>query len=179
MKPIEQNRKEETPGSTRKHQQFWPRAARGVLRGFLFGAFLAMSSEIEAQYSLKSSSLSAIGGTSAGGQYAVRSAVGQVGAGLTISGGNFSATGSPWHVTVVSTPGAPLLKIATENGLIRLAWPSSATGFNLQQTDAVQTDPAATVWVGVNLTVSDNGTEKSVSIAPGALKKFYRLKSSP
>ena len=109
-------------------------------------ALFAVPAVVHAQYSLKSSSLSTVGGSSAGGQYSVRSAVGPVGAGVTISGGNFSATGSPWHVTLVPTPGAPLLKVAAENGMMRIAWPSATTGFLLQQTDAVQNDPTVTVW---------------------------------
>src|SRR5439155_7881610 len=74
------------------------------------------------------------GGTSTGGVYSVSGTIGQPDAGK-MSGGNFTLDGGFWGlIAAVQTPGAPLLRIArTITNTVLGAWPSSVTGFNLQQ----------------------------------------------
>src|SRR5436853_4452634 len=78
------------------------------------------------------------GGTSTGGVYQVSGTIGQPDAGH-MSGGNFSLDGGFWGIiAAVQTPGAPLLRVLlTATNTVIVAWPSSATGFNLQQNPAV------------------------------------------
>src|SRR5437667_2778575 len=74
------------------------------------------------------------GGTSTGGVYSVTGTIGQPDAGR-MSGGNFTIDGGFWGlIAAVQTPGSPLLRVVlTPTNTVLIAWPSSATGFNLQQ----------------------------------------------
>ena len=113
------------------------------------------------------------GGTSTGGVYAVSGTIGQPDAG-TMSGGNYSLTGGFWSLlSVVQTPGSPLLSIlltATNTALV--SWPSPSTGFSLQQ----NTNGVGTVnWSNVLTTPTDNGTIKYIIVNPPSGARFYRL----
>src|SRR5256884_2636641 len=74
------------------------------------------------------------GGTSTGGVYSVSGTIGQPDAGR-MSGGNYTLDGGFWGIiAAVQTPGSPLLRVArTITNTVLVAWPSSVTGFNLQQ----------------------------------------------
>ncbi len=52
-----------------------------------------------------------------------------------------------------------------------LSWPSPLTGFGLQQ----NTNLAPASWTGVMATLTDDGTNKSVTLDAGAQRQFYRL----
>ena len=132
-----------------------------------------------AQYSIRQSSFSTIGGNSTGGSYSVRSSTSQPTAGAAMSGGTFSLQGSPWNVVVLQSPSGPLLSIGQTNGLLRISWPSASVGFVLQETTELRTAPATTPWANSTLTVADNGTEKSVTLTPSAGLKYFRLQKSP
>src|SRR5437016_6627368 len=96
------------------------------------------------------------GGTSTGGVYSVNGTIGQPDAGK-MSGGNFTLDGGFWGIiAAVQTAGAPLLRVARTNGnAVVVAWPSSATGFNLQQNAVL----GSTSWQGVTNTVNVVGSE--------------------
>jgi hypothetical protein len=89
-------------------------------------------------------------------------------------GGNFSLSGGFWsQLTVVQTPGSPLLSITlTTTNTAMISWPSPSTGFNLQQ----NTNSIATVnWSNVVTAPTDTGTIKYIIINPPTGNRFYRL----
>jgi len=114
------------------------------------------------------------GGTSTGGVYAVSGTIGQPDAGPTMSGGNFSLTGGFWSlISVVQTPGAPLLTITRSNNTVTVSWPSPSTGFVLQQNNNANNVAG---WSTFGGTINDNGTIKSMTISPLTGNLFFRLK---
>ena len=123
-------------------------------------------------YSIDWSGVDGGGGTSMGGVYVVSGTIGQPDAG-SMSGGVYQLDGGFWSmISVVQTPGAPLLAIhPTRTNAVFLAWPSPSTGYSLQQNGDVNT----TNWVGVPQTPSDDGTVKSIVVSPSSGTKFYRL----
>ena len=127
------------------------------------------------QYSINWFKVAGGGGTSAGGAYQVSGTIGQHDAGGPMTGGNYSLTGGFWSViTVVQTPGAPLLTISFNSQLptVTVSWPSSATNYVLQQ----NSDLTTANWTPVGLPVSTNGATMSVTISPPAGNLFFRLK---
>ena len=123
-------------------------------------------------YTLDWSSVDGGGGTSTGGVYVVSGTIGQADAG-SMSGGVYTLEGGFWSlVSVVQTPGAPLLAIyPTPTNAVLVVWPSASSGYLLQQNIDLNT----TNWVGVPQTPSDNGTVKSIVVSPAFGRKFYRL----
>ena len=113
------------------------------------------------------------GGTSTGGVYSVSGTIGQPDAG-TMSGGNYTLQGGFWGVVAaVQTPGAPLLTITLNPQLstINVSWPSPSTGWTLQQ----NSDLTTTSWSSSG-GISDNGTNKSITITSPTGNLFFRLK---
>jgi len=148
----------------------WSLISRALLLAVL--TLIAIPSIGFGQYSLKSSSLSTVGGKSSGGNYSVSSAIGTTGAGATASGGNYSVTSSPWSLAIVETPGAPKLGIAAASGTVRITWPSPSTGWVLQQnTNSVR----SVNWSNVTATFQDDGTTKTLILNPPTGNRFYRL----
>lgn len=128
------------------------------------------------QYSINWFKVAGGGGTSTGGAYQVSGTIGQHDAGGPMTGGNYSLTGGFWSViTVVQTPGAPLLTITFNHLLptITISWPSSATDFVLQQNSDLNTAN----WTPVGSPVTTNGETLSVTITPPAGNLFFRLNS--
>jgi len=114
------------------------------------------------------------GGTSTGGVYTVSGTIGQPDAGR-MSGGNFTLDGGFWGIiAAVQTPGSPLLRVVrTLTNTVLVAWPSSVTGFNLQQNAVIGTSN----WLPVTNSVNTVGSEFQVIISPPVGNRFYRLKS--
>ena len=89
--------------------------------------------------------------------------------------------GAPWHQGVgsaylFSVPAstiAPSLTIQrTTTNTVVVSWPSSATGFVLQQ----NTNGVSSVnWSDVEVIPSDDGTNKIITISPGSGNRFFRL----
>ena len=114
------------------------------------------------------------GGTSTGGVYSISGTIGQPEASATaMTGGAYSVTGGFWALQAVQTPGAPLLAIArTTTNTVAVWWPSSATGWILQQ----NTNSVASVnWSNVVAAPVDDGTHQTVIIRPPTGPRFYRL----
>ena len=141
--------------------------------------------ELRAQtYSLDWFTLDGGGGTSTGGVYAVSGTIGQPDAAWPVdqngfavlaTGGTYTLAGGFWGiVAAVQTPGAPRLNILLINATtVAVSWPSSATGFVLQQ----NTDSAASAkWSSVLGMIQDDGTTKTFIIYPPIGNRFYRLK---
>jgi hypothetical protein len=142
------------------------------LLGGLCAGLLALG--VQAQpYAVDWAATGGGGGTSTGGAYAVSGTVGQADAG-EMSGGSFTVTGGFWSVTAAAqTAGAPALTVArTTAYTIVLSWPSSATGFVLQQNPKL----AGASWSDAGLTPADDGTTKSVVVPSNVGTRFYRLK---
>jgi len=113
------------------------------------------------------------GGTSTGGVYTVSGTIGQPDAG-TMRGGNYTLDGGFWGIiAAIQVPGAPWLTImqSATNSVI-ISWPSPSTGWTLYQ----NTDLNTVSWSQVLTTPNDDGTTKSVTVAPPAGNCFYRLK---
>jgi hypothetical protein len=125
-------------------------------------------------YSIDWHKIAGGGGTSSNGQYVVSGTIGQHDASQQpMTGGNYSLTGGFWSLlSVVQTPGAPLLKITfTPEHTAVISWPSSATGFSLQQSS----DLGSGSWTTPAESVSDDGTNKSIVVNPPSGNRFYRL----
>ncbi|MGA2789032.1 MAG: hypothetical protein ABSF60_16050 [Verrucomicrobiota bacterium] len=144
----------------------------------IFGAlltFLAITISVHAQsYSINWSKVAGGGGTSAGGAYQVSGTIGQHDAGGLMTGGNYSLTGGFWSIiTVVQTPGAPLLSVSFnyQPPGVTVSWPVSATNYVLQQNSALSTAN----WTPVGLPITTNGAILSVTISPPAGNLFFRL----
>ena len=147
---------------------------KALMRRLIAGAaMVAAAAAVNGQnYNLDWSSVDGGGGTSTGGVYVVSGTIGQADAG-SMSGGVYALDGGFWSlVSVVQTPGAPLLAIyPTPTNAVLVVWPSPSTGYSLQQNGDVNT----TNWVGVPQTPSDNGTVKSILVSPASGRTFYRL----
>jgi len=127
-------------------------------------------------YSIDWSTVDGGGGTSTGGVFSVSGTIGQPDAGV-MAGGNYSLVGGFWGViTVVQTPGAPLLSLERLGGNLRIFWPLSATGFVLDQTPGLTSPPAAIVWSSVPFPYSTNATHISINIPAPTGNRFYRLR---
>ena len=135
---------------------------------------LALSAtSVSAQsYSIDWYKIAGGGGTSSNGQFTLSGTIGQHDAGGPMTGGNFSLTGGFWSLlSVVQSVGSPTLRIfLTTSNTAVVAWPSSATGFTLQQNSAI----SSTGWstAGSPITV---GSENQVVISPPVGREFYRL----
>jgi len=114
------------------------------------------------------------GGTSTNGQFAITGTIGQPGASAPMASGNFSVTGGFWSLlSVVQTPGAPLLSISlTTTNTAIVSWPSALSGFILQQnTKGIGTAN----WSNVVASPTDNGTMKYILFSPPMGSRFFRL----
>src|SRR5262249_24967226 len=98
----------------------------------LYGAFGLTASP---QFSIDWYTIDGGGGTSAGGVYGLSGTVGQPDANPTpMSGGNFSLNGGFWSLlSLVQTPGAPLLSVQRVSNNARVYWSATADGFVLDQ----------------------------------------------
>ncbi len=75
-------------------------------------------------------------------------------------------------VTISSSESSsPMITISQSNGKLILAWPASATGFNLESNPSL----VSSNWAGVSVTPVTNSTTISVTIPTSGTQKFYRL----
>jgi hypothetical protein len=124
-------------------------------------------------FDLSWSTIDGGGGTSAGGQFTLTGTIGQPDASVTLTGGQFNLTGGFWSfLSVVQTPGAPLLKIKLVGVNAVLSWPLNTSGFFLQETPSL----SAPVWTSTPQQVVDTATEHTVTVPAGGLMKCFRLK---
>jgi hypothetical protein len=123
------------------------------------------------QYSIDWFKISGGGGTSTNGQYSLSGTIGQPDAGATMSGGNYSVTGGFWSlVSVVQTPGAPVLLISRSGSQVTVYWQNTGN-WTLQQNGNL-TVPSG--WAASTGVVTANGTNSLIINNPaGSL--FFRL----
>jgi hypothetical protein len=118
------------------------------------------------------------GGTSSGGNYTVTGTIGQPDAG-TSSGGNYTLTGGFMSVvTAIQTPGAPVLKVTRAGNNVIISWPAPATGFVLQEANALANPSSSTIW-NPGATPALNGGEYQVTVPSPAGNKYFRLRQPP
>ena len=113
------------------------------------------------------------GGTSTSAVYSVSGTVGQHDAGGPLTGGAYSITGGFWALSVVQTPGAPLLKIFRSNtNTAIVSWPAPSDGWILQQNSSLAL-PAA--WSNATNAVTQAGGQNQIVVSLPAGNRFYRL----
>jgi len=113
------------------------------------------------------------GGTSTGSVYSVSGSIGQPDSGV-LTGGDYGIEGGFWSfVSLVQSPGAPLLSIERLGTGLRVFWPRPATDFVLEWSPAVGT---GAVWAQVPFPYTTNATEISQSVPSPAGNRFYRLR---
>jgi hypothetical protein len=129
--------------------------------------------QIAAQpYSIDWNKVAGGGGSGSNGQFTLSGTIGQHDAGSAMTVGNYTLTGGFWSITAVPTPGSPLLSIRfTSTNTVIVSWPSSSTGFVLQQ----NSDLSNTNWVAPLETTSDDSTNRFIIVSPLAGNRFYRL----
>jgi hypothetical protein len=141
-----------------------------LLAFLLIGDTLALAQT----YSIDWHTIDGGGGTSTGGTYQVTGTIGQPDAGL-MSGGSYTVQGGFWGIiSVVQTPGAPMLAIfRTATNTAVVSWPSPSTGWTLQ----VNTNNLASVnWSNVTSNIQDDGITKFLIVNPSTGNRYYRLK---
>jgi len=124
-------------------------------------------------FDLSWSTIDGGGGTSGGGRFALRGAIGQPDAG-TLSGGNFKLEGGFWSaISLVQKPGAPILKIKLiDGGRAVISWPVNVTGFTLEECPALNSG----VWNATPQSIVDTATEHTVTVPASGLIRCFRLK---
>jgi hypothetical protein len=145
-----------------------------TLLSVLFGSLvLAANPALAQSYSIDWYKIAGGGGTSSNGQYIVSGTIGQHDAGGPMTGGNYSLTGGFWSlISVVQTLGSPTLTVTHSGNNVIVSWPSPSTGFSLQQNSNLSTS----TWLASGFTISDDGTNKSITITGATGNLFFRLK---
>ena len=139
---------------------------------FISALLLASTCSGSTQYAIDWYTINGGGGPSSGGAYTLHGTIGQYDA-ATSSGGRYTLHGGFWSAfAVVQTEGAPTLRILRNGGNVTLAWPNSASAFQLQQSPSL----SAPNWTDVNTAPGIVGDERQVSqeVAPGT--RFFRLR---
>src|ERR1019366_3678355 len=136
---------------------------------FLLFAWLLPAAGFAQSYSIDWYKIAGGGGTSTGGVYSVSGTIGQPDASGAMSGGNYSVTGGFWSlISVVQTPGAPLLTITYSGNQAIVSWSPSVTGWTLQTNNNLATG----TWGNYLGAVSNN----RVTNSPSQGNLFFRLK---
>lgn len=149
-----------------------PSFQRSIL---LVVACLCLSRPLLAQFAVDWDAVSGGGGPSTGGDHTLQGTVGQPATG-TQTGDRYALTSGFWsRVTVVSTPGAPALRVTwnTQAPGLRLSWPQPAEGWVLQETQVLS--GSATEWVTLAGPYGNTGTQLEVVVAIPQGQRFYRL----
>jgi hypothetical protein len=111
------------------------------------------------------------GSTSSNGQYSVSGTIGQPDAGGPMTGGNYSLTGGFWSlISVVQTPGAPMLYITHSGNTVTVYW-QKVFGWTLQQNTNLA---APTNWSASSGVTNSNGTN-CLNLTSPTGNLFFRL----
>jgi len=133
------------------------------------GWLLALPTLHAQSYSIDWFKIAGGGGTSTGGVYSVSGTIGQPDASGAMTGGSYSLTGGFWSlISVVQTPGAPLLTITYSGNQAIVSWSPSVTGWTLQTNNNLATG----TWGNYLGAVSNNRLTNS----PSQGNLFFRLK---
>jgi hypothetical protein len=147
------------------------KATKPLIRLCLAGAGLFALAAPAQPYSIDWYKVAGGGGTSTGGVFSVSGTIGQHDAGAALSGGSYSLTGGFWAlISVVQTPGAPMLYISQSGNTATVYW-QNASGWSLQQNNNL----ANTSGWSINTSwTTANGTNY-LSITPPTGNWFFRL----
>jgi hypothetical protein len=143
------------------------------LTGLIFAAaaMLLVSSTRAQNYSIDWYTIAGGGGTSSGGNFSLSGTIGQP-ATATMSGGNFSLTGGFWSIiSLVQTPGAPLLSVVLSGKNAIISWPETSGGFLLQDSQSLTSG----TWSAAAGTLVTNGGVVSLTVSAASGYNFYRL----
>jgi hypothetical protein len=143
------------------------------LAGLIFAAaaMLLVSSARAQNYSIDWYTIAGGGGASSGGNFTLSGTIGQP-ATATMSGGNFSLTGGFWSIiSLVQTPGAPLLSVVLSGKSAIISWPETTGGFLLQDSQSLT---SGTWFAAPGTQVTNSGTI-SVTVPAASGYNFYRL----
>ena len=111
------------------------------------------------------------------GPFSVSGVIGQTESGTVFEGALF-AVGGGWSAPlIIESNGSPTLLIThnRESGTVSVAWPSSATGHQLEANPKLN-DPNG--WIVVSSNPGPAGSNLEVTIHPTAQPQFYRLRRS-
>jgi hypothetical protein len=141
------------------------------LAGLITAAGLLASSALAQSYSIDWYAISGGGGTSTGGNYSLSGTIGQP-ATSAMSGGDYSLTGGFWSIiSLVQTPGAPLLSVTVSGKNAIISWPQTAGGFLLQNSASLTSG----TWTPAPVSLSTNAGIISVTVPAASGRNFYRL----
>jgi hypothetical protein len=115
------------------------------------------------------------GGTSSGGGYSVSGTIGQPDAGV-MSGGSFTLQGGFWSLpSTAPLAGAPTLSVTQSDGVVRIAWAHTATGWVLESTPALS--GVGLAWTPVNLSYQNDGSNFYLTFNAPSGDLFFRLRN--
>ena len=140
------------------------------MKTFLLIPLLLIAAAVSAQqYSVDWYKIAGGGGTSTSATYQVTGTIGQPDASGAMTGGNYSLTGGFWSlISVVQTPGAPVLTITYSGNQAVVSWDASISGWTLQ----TNVNLATPTWGNYLGSIVNN----RVTNAPPKGKLFFRLK---
>src|SRR5277367_3172042 len=101
------------------------------MRSLVFAFLISAALSVHAQnYFVNWYKIAGGGGNSTGGVYSVSGTIGQPDASTAMTGGNYTLTGGFWSlISVVQTPGAPVLTITHSGNTVKVLWPYPSTGW--------------------------------------------------
>jgi hypothetical protein len=136
----------------------------------IFGAAVGVRAQ---SYSIDWYKIAGGGGTSSNGNFVISGTIGQADAGQ-MSGGNYSLTGGFWSlISLVQTPGAPILNITYSGGNAIVSWDLPASGYLLENNPICGTNGWASISQSSYVT---NGNTVSVTMSPPLNgMKYFRL----
>lgn len=119
-------------------------------------------------YALSPGRITAGGGASAGGTYALIGTIAQPEAGTPLVGGRYAVTGGLLALPIaVQTPGAPVLTIRPgAPGFATISWQPATAGYVVQESTGFS--PAA--WQN-----SASGAQNPITVPANLTRKYYRL----
>jgi len=143
--------------------------------GWLLGLGLAAAMNLQGQsFRIQNHVIAAGGEVSSGGSFTVTGSVAQSAGHNASAGSQFSVTAGFWHaVTVIQTPGSPVLSLRRTDTGYELSWDATAEGFVLQETQSLSGQIAWSSVLDPPVLVDGKNTV-SFSSASGA--RFYRLR---
>lgn len=145
--------------------------SRWLLAAF-FAGFIHVRCLVAQPFQIEHLGIGAGGGTSSGGNFTLTASVGAIGAGDSM-GGSFTLEGGDLAMFfIVQTPGAPTLNLTRSGSNAVLSWPTSETGYILEQTSNL-TNPS---WSGVGVAPVPVGDALQVTVPITGTSRFFRLR---
>ena len=144
------------------------------MKSQMFGmlVFVAAHSLLAQTHAIKSYTFGGGGASSAGNRYAVKGTIGQPDAGRQ-RGAVYAVSGGFWSVAaVIASDDSPTLRILPAGRNVILAWPTSAAGFQLQQSPSL----IAPMWTDVPTPPRVVGAETQVIMQLHTGSQFFRLR---